>query len=321
MLNRSHTRLALAGILGLTAILIGVIIATITTDVGESASVLGTISPAFDDPRLSITLAYPFRGPDGFLSATAQSMENLPQALQNDFIQTRGVQDCTLYLSSITTIIGSCTVDEGLNTVEMAELLRLLGERQYYNFTIDLRLDDGITSTGYKWSFWVDGWEIAPLTHPTFDDPRLSLLLAYNPPADFRQTVPPATPDPRPYDIRIRSAFEDTPGVQACAITLEENPYPPQAYGYVGATGHTIVNAECAIEPTFDTVVMAEWLRRLANRALLDTNAIICEDAWICDAILTLPVTNLTLDDGGVRTRYAWNGGGWVIEAENAAAE
>jgi hypothetical protein len=317
MLNHSHTRLVFAGILGLTAILLGMIIALITTDLGASAFALATISPAFDDPRLSITLAYPFRGPDGFLNATAQSMEYFPQALQKDYIQTRGVQDCTLYLSSMTTIIGSCTVDEGLNTVEMAELLRLLGERQYYNFTINLRLDDGITSTRYEWGFWRGGWEIAPLTHPTFDDPRLALVIAYNPPVDFRQTVPPATPDPRPYDVRIRSAFEDTPGVQACTITLEENPYPPQAYGYVGETGHTIVNADCTIEPTFNTVEMAEWLRRLANRALLDTNAITCEDAWVCDAILTLPVANLTLDDGSVRTRYAWNGRGWVIEAED----
>jgi hypothetical protein len=149
-----------------------------------------------------------------------------------------------------------------------------------------------------------------------YSDPRLALLIGYNPSIDFLHTIIPVTPDPRPYEDRILTAFLDTPGVRACTVALEDNPHPPPVSGFAGQADKVIVYAECTIEPTHNTIQFAEWLRRLANRALLDTNVIICEELWVCDSILELPVMELVLDDGETHLHYQWNARTWIIAAE-----
>lgn len=309
----STWRLALGGILSLTALMIVLITAIMAFEPAYTQAEGLTVTPMFDDPRLSITIAYPNWG-----HPTELPYDMLPVTLEREFTQTQGVQECHLFLSAMVTIMGSCTVDDGLNSVAMAELLRLLADRQVlHEVTLDLVLSDAQTSTRYVWGFWTVGWQIEPLTHPAYDDPRLSLHIAYNPPPNLIETITPATPDPRPYEERILTAFEDTPGVFECTVTLSDNPHPPSDFYYTvpGQAGLVIVEADCTVDPAQNTVITAEWLRRLATRALLDTNVIFCEDMWMCENALGFPVMELTLDDGTARVHYSWIGG-WTISVD-----
>jgi hypothetical protein len=50
-----------------------------------------------------------------------------------------------------------------LDVIEMAELLRLLANRQYFGITLDLTLDDGLTRTNYLWEDSATGWIVTGL--------------------------------------------------------------------------------------------------------------------------------------------------------------
>jgi hypothetical protein len=111
-----------------------------------------TIEPMFYDPRLSITLAYPFAGPPGSMpNPTALPGYLLPQIVIGDFQATQGVNDCTALLLGPGSLAAICHVDTRMNVITMAELLRLLANRQYYGLTLRLTLDDGLSRTLYLW--------------------------------------------------------------------------------------------------------------------------------------------------------------------------
>jgi len=119
----------------------------------------GTLDPMFYDPRLSLTLAYPFHGPPG--SATALPISYLADAVRQDFEETRGVRRCAAVQLTGESIAAACEVDEGMDMPEMAELLRRLADRQYYGIGLDLTLDDGLTRTNYLWN--ENLWSSKPL--------------------------------------------------------------------------------------------------------------------------------------------------------------
>jgi hypothetical protein len=111
-----------------------------------------TVEPLFLDPRLAMTIAYPFVGPPGSLAdATALPISELPSVLQSEFEATDQVEQCAAVLLTHGSLAAVCQVNEGMDVIGMAELLRQLADRQWYGITLDLTLDDGLTRTNYVW--------------------------------------------------------------------------------------------------------------------------------------------------------------------------
>lgn len=118
---------------------------------------LPTPTPSFLDPRLALEEAYPFRGRDNQYNPTALPLFTLPDVIEREFNLTGGVHTCQVddqYQDAMgyVSLTAICQVEVGLNRLEMAELLRRLADRQYWEIPLKLTLDDGQTRTTYQWT-------------------------------------------------------------------------------------------------------------------------------------------------------------------------
>lgn len=262
-----------------------------------------TISPLFDDPRLSTPLeTVTNEAING--TVPANDLRMIVADIQNDLNETEGVQNCSAYILRMDAISANCTVEVGFNRVEMAEVLRLLAFRRFEPAEFSATLTDDNITTTYVWESILGYWGVRPERHPTFDDPRLSLVIAYNPPPNLDQTVTaiPATPDPRPPIERIQAFFNDTPHIETCYVLYSYEAEQGYWYGR-----NQQVDADCVVEDGYNSLEMAEWLRRLANRAFIRGNIVSCEDMSSCNAQLNQVTMTLVLRDSEGSTQYFWD--------------
>ncbi|MBN1679036.1 MAG: hypothetical protein JW966_02005 [Anaerolineae bacterium] len=164
--RRSTRRWLAVGGLAVVLLIGLALIVLASADIAQAPdSATDTLGPLFLDPRLSITLAYPYRGENGMVSATIAPDDYMPDDIKSDFEATQGVQTCEVaYVTpgTIGHVQADCRVDDGYNVIGMAELLRLLANRYYFGIRLDLTLSDSTTRTVYLWDTDGQTWAVTP---------------------------------------------------------------------------------------------------------------------------------------------------------------
>ncbi len=312
-----HGRLWLIMAMGIILLALLVIIVLPTPKYGtaqpDSTSAQMTISPLFDDPRFLTPIDTPDNRPiDGTILVV--SVGEVAIKIEEDFNATQGVENCTVYPNNPDSVRASCMVEMGYNRLEMAEVLRLLAFRHHEQPKFIIYIYDEETATTYVWDGTLGHWVYHPERHPSYEDPRLWLVIAYNPTPSLELTpsTPSPTPDVRPHIERIQIYFDDTPNIEHCDIVLSTN-----GENQTFLWGFKLVEASCIVEDGFNTFETAELLRRLANRAFINGNMVVCEDMGWCDAQLNQIDLALTLEDSNGSTHYQWDreDAYWIILA------
>lgn len=313
-----HGRLWLIVAMGIVLLALLVIIVLPTPKYGaaqpNSTSAQLTISPLFDDPRFLTPIDTPNNRPiDGTIPVV--SVREVAIKIEADFNATQGVETCTVYPNNPDSVRANCTVEMGYNRTEMAEVLRLLAFRHHEQAEFRILLNDEQTSTTYVWDSMLGHWGYHPERHPSYEDPRLWLIIAYNPTPslELTPTTPSPTLDPRPHIERIQVNFDDTPNIEHCDIVLNTD-----GENQTSLWAFKLVEANCSVKDGFNTFEMAELLRRLANRVFIDGNMVVCEDMGGCNAQLNQIDMLLTLEDSVGSTHYEWDreDAYWIIVGE-----
>jgi hypothetical protein len=168
----------LAILFGMLAALLMIVLVIMLLDEPESASApSSTIRPLFDDPRLSVTIGYNPATRVVPAPGTTETPYPLAETIDAIFEETRGVQNCLVAADRerYGQIVAECRVERGYNVVEMAELLRLLGDHWYdpdrywwsngppVPVDMVLVLDDGQHRTLYEWDHTTSAWTLTPI--------------------------------------------------------------------------------------------------------------------------------------------------------------